>query len=251
MSIISFANRFAFIKTKKVAGTSVEALLRNFTGRDDIVPAVTPRDEHSMLLSGNFSKNYLRDKSQEQQYIDLVMQGQYEDATKFLSSQKKIAFSHMGYKKVVELIGKYGYNVSDFFIFTIERHPYSWLLSNVTYDNFQYNSKGSVDVQSRVQRADEAVRTFMNRSDFEDLINWGKYASGNEVLVDKVVDYNDLRKGIEESLNEIGVGFTDIELPDLKKGSRDLNAWDILSAESKVMAQNKFRDVFQLMRYMI
>jgi hypothetical protein len=251
MSIISLKHKFAFIKTKKVAGTSVEAVLRRYTGDDDIVPAVTPRDEHYMALENSFSRNYLKDKSQEVVYTEIVLSGAFEQAAEFLSQQKKIAYSHMTYEKVRNLIESLGYSTSDFYIFTIDRHPYSWLLSNVTYSNAQYNSFGSVDVQSRLRKANDSIEALLDRNDFLDIINWTKYTSNGEVLVDKVIDYDNLNSGLLYVFEALGLHIENLDLPDLKKGSREWDARDILNESNRKKAQTKFRSLFNFMGYKI
>ncbi len=249
MSIISFESKFAFIKTKKVAGTSVEALLRSFTGDNDIVPAVTPRDEHFSAEQGNFSKNYLRNRDDEVIYTELVMSGDYDRSVEFLSKQRKIAFSHMGYDRVIDLIKKNGEDPESFYYFTIDRHPYSWLLSSVLYNNSEYNSKGKVDFELNVSAVNKAIERFLSQSEVKDKINWNKYTHEDKVLVDKVVDYDNLEKGLEEVFERLGIKNKGLMLPDLKKSSRDLDAFELLSDKNKQIAQEVFNPLFSYMKY--
>jgi hypothetical protein len=249
MTIISFEKKFVFIKTKKVAGTSVEALLRKFTGDNDIVPAVTPRDELYSAKQDDFSKNYLKNKSNEIFYTELVMSGDYDKAVDFLSKQKRIAFSHMDYEGVINLLKRLGEDPSRFYYFTIDRHPYSWLLSSALYNNTEYNLKGKVDLKLNVAGINQVVERFLNQDEVEKKINWGKYTYRDEVMVDKVIDYDDLSNGLEKVFKYIGVSENDSALPDLKNSSRHLSAHEILSDKNKGTAQNVFSSLFSYMEY--
>ncbi|HZD39830.1 MAG TPA: hypothetical protein VE131_03855, partial [Terriglobales bacterium] len=131
MSIISFKHKFIFVKTKKVAGTSVEAALRPFTGPDDIVPCVTPRDELYSALRGEYSKNYAYDPSDEREYTRLVVERDFDGAMNFLKKMEKKYVSHMDASRLHAIVEELGYSPSAFHKFTIERHPYSWVISSV------------------------------------------------------------------------------------------------------------------------
>ncbi|WP_407877532.1 hypothetical protein [Francisella sciaenopsi] len=56
--MISFKHKFVFIKTKKVAGTSVEALLRSILGESDVVTRITFRDEKFCADNSWFPRNW-------------------------------------------------------------------------------------------------------------------------------------------------------------------------------------------------
>lgn len=90
--------------------------MRGFTGAYDIVPAVTPRDEHYCASRGHMSKNYLKVAANEQVYTDLVLAGKYDEAANFLSGQKKSASSHMDYNCCKNLIELSGLDVGGLFI---------------------------------------------------------------------------------------------------------------------------------------
>ncbi|WP_154067064.1 hypothetical protein [Pseudomonas sp. CC6-YY-74] len=249
MSIVSYEHNFVFIKTKKVAGTSVEAHLRGFAGECDIVPAVTPRDEHYCASRGHMSKNYLKFAANEQIYTDLVLAGKYDEAASFLSGQKKSAFSHMDYSYCKNLVEASGFDVGGFYSFSIDRHPYSWLLSSVLYDNAQYNSVGGVFWEFDVGKINYAIAKFMDQPGFYKKINWNKYTEGGRVVVDRVIDFDDLSKGLSEVLQVLGLPSDLAGFPDLKKSSRHLDAFHILDFANKARAQTLFSEAFSFMNY--
>ena len=53
--IVSHSHRFIFIKTRKVAGTSVELFLSQFCGEEDIVTTLGPDEK---LREGMGARNY-------------------------------------------------------------------------------------------------------------------------------------------------------------------------------------------------
>lgn len=248
MAIISFSYKYVFLKTRKVAGTSVEAVLRHFTGPDDIVPAVTPRDEFWSLLEGQFSRNYLKDPAQEQHYTDLVSKKEYEAAADFLKSEKKLASSHMGYKKIKNIISRKGLNIDDFFVFTIERHPYSWMLSKVLYSNERYNLGKSSSLDISKDEINRRMQNFLGKENARELINWPMYTIDNEIKVDKVIRYENLREELDSVLKGIGIEQK-YKIPELKTNSRHLDAFDILDFETKSAALDTFKEVFESFGY--
>ena len=55
--ILSYTRRFLFIKTRKTAGTSIEAILRRHCGPNDVITPVMPIDE---IACSSGPRNYLR-----------------------------------------------------------------------------------------------------------------------------------------------------------------------------------------------
>lgn len=251
MSIISFEHKFVFLKTRKVAGTSVEALLRKLTGSDDIVPAVTPRDEYFSAIKGDYSKNYLTDKKNEEVYTQLVLKNDFEEAEHFLSSVNKIASSHMTYERIEKIIANKGLSIDEFYVFTIERHPYSWLLSKCLYNNKKYNTGVLGDDKVDVGEVNKQALKFLSRSDVDKMLNWHLYSSENKVLVDRVLKYENLENDLKECLEEIGFSIKDLELPDLKNNARHLDASEMLSQEVKDKAIYVFKNVFDSLGYSV
>tara|TARA_B000000460_G_C21499384_1_gene385599 strand:- start:307 stop:876 length:570 start_codon:yes stop_codon:yes gene_type:complete len=185
MSIISFSNKFAFVKTKKVGGTSVQAFLREFLSKDDISAAVTPRDELYSIERGLPAQNYLRSKDDELMYSSLCKERKFDDAIEFLSQSKKIISSHASSKVIRNIIERRGVETAeDFFIFTVERHPYSYLLSRAKYNNRLYNSAGLIDSDFSISELNERVEAIVNAPGFQDSLNFNLYMSDGVIDVD-------------------------------------------------------------------
>lgn len=249
MAIISFSRWFIFLKTRKVAGTSVEALVRPYLGSEDIVPAVTPRDEFYCAKQGATSRNYLARSKDEFTYTALVLDGRFDEAASFLRSCKKRASSHMGYSQIRKLVEKAGYNIKDFWIFTIDRHPYDWLLSMLLYDNSSYNRTGYGLSKRNVELLNDSARRYLLRPDVNKKLNWTMYSKNDEILVDRVVKYECLRQELEEVLSSLIPECNINDLPALKENKTGIDADAAFSDDVKALAQNVFRPVFWYLNY--
>lgn len=249
MTIISFEKKFIFIKTRKVAGTSIEASLRGVTGPRDIVAGVIPRDEYYSAVRGEFSKNYLLNKDDELRYTQYVLDKEYDKAKDFLKNCKKTSKNHMSYQDIDRVVRQHGFKMKDFYVFTVERHPYSWCLSRTLYNNSQYNSEGKVDYADDASAINNEIFSFLNSRQFIDKINWPMYTKRDKVMVDKVIDYDNLKKDMGFVLAELSIDAKGIDLPDMKKNSRHLNASDILDYDVKDLIYKKFNKVFSYMGY--
>lgn len=247
MSIISIKHKFIFLKTRKVAGTSIEAELRKLTGEDDIVPAVTPRDEYHSAKDGYHSRNYLAERGLEEHYTSLVMAKRFEEAAEYLASHKPIAPSHMKYPRIESIVRTMGYNIDDFFVFTVDRHPYSWVLSSALYNNAEYNRKGEDIKNWTVREINNLVRKHLNRDAFFEKANWNLYSDGNEILVDKVLKYEELNSQLSDLYNKYGWKFNG--LPELKTNSRHLDAMEVIDKENKDVIFHKLKHVFVSLGY--
>ncbi|ALM52816.1 hypothetical protein [Halomonas huangheensis] len=247
MSIVSFEKKFIFLKTRKVAGTSIEAELRKITGENDIVPAVTPRDEFYSSKKGFFSKNYLRDKESESYYTDLVLDGRFEEAAEYLASQKALAPSHMKYARIKSIVENMGYDIKDFFVFTVDRHPYSWVVSSVLYNNSRYNKEGVLYREWSADEVNLLVKDLLDKDDFTKRINWNLYSLGDDVMVDRVLKYEELDKELSDVFSKLGERFCG--LPELKLNSRHVDAGKILEKENKDAIFLKMKHVFETLGY--
>ena len=248
MTIISFEHKFIFLKTKKVAGTSVEALLRPLTGPNDIVPCVTPRDEYYSASQGHFSKNYAENPNDEKIYTQLVLDKKFEQAMAFLQKIDKKYISHMNTKKIKNIVEAHGYNYDDFFKFTIERHPYTWMISMAAYNNKKYNA-GELTKNFDVEKIRRSVEKILNKDDFSRLMNWNLYADNQGPRMDMVIKYEDLHGGLNTVCQNIGLEIDSSQLPELKINARHMDPNIVLTSSLKQMINERFSKVFEYMEY--
>lgn len=247
MSIISFKNKFIFLKTKKVAGTSVEAALRPYTGADDIVPCVTPRDEYHSAVNGHYSKNYAVDSNDEAEYTRLVLAEQFDQAMAFLKGMAKRHVSHMDIARIKALVEEHGYSLGDFYVFTIERHPYSWVVSSSAYNNRLYN-KGRLKPLA-AEEIRELVKRRLNDPQLSKSRNWLMYTIDGKVMVDRVLRYEALDTEIREVLDHLDLDADQWSLPNLKENVRHLDPVDVLDSEIRQRIGEQFKEVFEYMGY--
>jgi hypothetical protein len=121
MTIISHRHRYIFLKTRKTAGTSIEALLAQYAGPDDIIAISHDVTSESSLSTQN--TNGPRDS--------LGISGARRFAIRSLS-QKRITsqlgfYQHMTAKEVKESVGPDIWN--KYTKITVERNPYHRLIS--------------------------------------------------------------------------------------------------------------------------
>ena len=247
MTIISFKHKFIFIKTRKVAGTSLEVALRKFLGGDDIVPPTTPRDDYYALNNGWTTWNYAENVADEDEYTKLVAAEKFEQAIKHEGSTKKFFSTHMYARAIKPILEQRGHRWEDFLVFTIERHPYSWLLSGCLYDNRVYNlgGKAAYDVADVEQRA----KDLLIPQRLNDRRNWDLYTENDKLLVNRVLRYENLPDELNSVMRELGLDSARLELPDLKKNARHLDAANILSENIKKRIYKSFQPTFELLNY--
>jgi len=232
-----------------VAGTSVEALLRPHMDDKDILPAVTPRDEFYSASKGAFSRNYLVNRDEEVEYTRLVLNGNFDEAAAFLQRCQRRASSHMNYSQILQLLNRCGYDISDFFVFTIERHPYDWLLSNILYDNSSYNRSGNAMSKRCLEDLNESAKRFLLRPDIKKKLNWGMYSKDGHILVDHVIKYESLKEELEVVLKRIIPECDISHMPALKQNKAGIGEISPFSREIKALAQEVFSPVFRVFDY--
>jgi len=119
--IVSHANRFVFMKTRKTAGTSVEIALSRVCGPDDIITEFPDNVEDERVraeLGGRGPQNTRKPLSR-------FTARNYE---KLLTSRRWAhAYDHMSAKAVRRLIGRQAWD--DYVKFTVVRNPWDMVVS--------------------------------------------------------------------------------------------------------------------------
>ena len=243
MTIISFKHRFIFIKTRKVGGTSVEAALRAITGENDIVTPATARDEYHCASSGFYSQNYCSDPAEEARYTELVLARQLEEAQRFSDGMRKRYTSHMRAREIRRKLGRRDF--AGFFKFTIERNPYSWLVSIAAYDKkaYQTGTLSAVDLETIRSR----IKARLGRRSRK-WTNHAYYTIGSTLAVDRVIRYENLEQELGEVMGHLGISQT-LSIPRLKANPQDSSTSEIFTQELEAVVQDRFSPVFDLMDY--
>ena len=218
--IVCHRHRFVFLKTVKTAGTSVEVFLRRFCGPQDIVTPITPIDEQTPVAAGLPPRNYARDRALELAYCEHVAAGRLDEALA-LHRKGAVFFNHMSAAMLQHQLG--AGLLKDYFVFTIERHPYDRAISRAAFDlgmaAYQDGKETAVTPEDVIGH----IRYRLAAGGGGDFSNWSIYTLDDKVVADAVVYYEAMQEGLEQVLKRLGLdGGADIAeaLPHLKGGIR-------------------------------
>lgn len=183
--IISYKYKFIFIKTRKTAGTSIEVFLSKHCGDDDIIAPIGPPE------SGHIPRNYKGNFN----VIKEMFAQPPSEATRTIKDflKRKRFYNHIPAFRVRARLPKKVWD--NFFKFCIERNPWEKTLSR--YYRLYYKSNGKLSFDE-----------YMSRGDFP--VNYPLYTDGHKherVIVDQVVKYESLSKGLKQIFKQLGVPF--------------------------------------------
>jgi hypothetical protein len=182
--IVSHKYKFIFIKTHKVAGTSVEFALTPFAGEDGIVtPFAVKIDEKERERSGTGgARNYETDR------------GAYR--------------SHMPAQEVRALLADDLFD--SYFKFSIERNSYDKAVSMYSWMN--RNPKRPLDA---------SFEEFVAGDGLQPAIDFNRYCIDGKPAMDFMVLYHDLQEGLDEVAERLGLpGRIDVSAIRRKSGYR-------------------------------
>lgn len=201
--IVSHSRRFVFIKTRKVAGTSVELFLSQFCGPEDIVTPVRVEDEP--LRQGAGPRNYRLPGYGRSRALRLAGG---------LVGRPAIGrggfYNHMPAHEIRRLIGDDAWNAA--FKFTIERNPWDRQVSLYRWHYRKRAEKPSFDL---------FIRSPLHRKISP---NFDTYAIDGEIAVDHVCRYETLVEDLKRVLARLGLDAP-VELPHAKQVATDDRPW--------------------------
>jgi hypothetical protein len=248
--IISHKYKFIFIKTGKVAGSSLELALRPHLGVDDIVTPIA-EDTRRGVSSNDFvptdhglgagPKNFINNIDYKRRISEAGARGVfYEHAWAY------------------EIKGQVSSEIWDnYYKFTIERDPrdkslsvyyhnrngLSWPIRQhlinscrlcIPFTNNKLRSYSSIAKICSVSRwlKEDKRHTFA--------MNWNRYTVNDEVIVDKVYSYNLMNELITDLQDIIG---SKLDLPNLKSTFRTKR--DLTIKENKLLEQLMENKIYQ------
>lgn len=112
--IISHKNKYVFIKGRKIAGTAIEMALSRKCGDMDVITPISANDEGMRLSWGRGAQNYCKASL-------------YGDEIKC----EQVFYNHMPYTDAELKLPV----ISNYKVWTVERHPYDKVLSQAGYLN--------------------------------------------------------------------------------------------------------------------
>lgn len=181
--IISHKYKFIFVKSKKVAGTSLELALSKHLDKDDVI---TPVHEEGLRVERGYAtgKHY-RKKLSEIRLADVIQWNRlllkqfyrrYKSGVKItLPARPRKYYAHMPAKEIKQAVAKDIWE--SYFKFTIERNPWDLVVSYY-YFWMRHNSEMPFE-------------EFVSTGVAKNASNWDFYMDGDTLLVDKVVKYEE------------------------------------------------------------
>lgn len=195
--IISFAHSYVFIKTRKVAGSSVEIYLRQSCGPGDII---TPMGEDDEKLAVEFGarapSDIARSRARPWQLGRIQRRKIVRDHTWPKVSEW---WSHQPASSIKRRLTPQQW--AEMTKFTIVRNPWDRVVSSYFW---RQHRRGSVDIDEVISEADQ---------------NWKTISINGELVVDHVVRFERLKEDLSTIAPRLGIPIP-VELPRSKTGLR-------------------------------
>ena len=199
--IICHRHRFIFIKTRKTASSSVEIGLSRVCGADDVITTLSEKSGDETLRSEegghgpvNWQKRVLEHRGFKE-WKRLLLRGQ----------RAQRYAPHTTAVQLRALIEPDIFN--GYFKFTLERNPWDRAVSRYYWEKHRWERSG----RSRFP----GIGDFLERTADEKphwLTNWDHYADGDQILVDRVLRYENLAEELARLQEDLEIEG-DIALP--------------------------------------
>lgn len=239
--IASYAHNYIFIKTGKVAGTSVEMALSRFCGPRDVITPIYPPDEIERRPPARHAQNFSTDLALERHYADLADRGDRDALWKMQHELqgKALYTNHMAAPDIREKVGEKFWH--DAFKFTIERHPYERVISTALW--WIYDHQGNVD-------ASPAILARAINVSIDTLTPGTRYMIDGKIAVDRILRYENLVEDLASIADRVG-GDVSQDLPRAKSGIRQAHhtVANLLSPEQKRRIAERHAATFERLGY--
>ena len=227
--IVSHQYRYIFIKTAKTAGTSVEIALCAYCGPEDIITPIHPTDETM--------RSELGVRGPQNCYASASTY-RPRDVGRLLAKRERKLVYH-AHISAAELRARIGAETFDgYYKFCIERNPFDRIISSY------YWRRGAND-------SDKSLHEFVaQRADVPKKHGFDLYTIDGEVVVDRVLRYENLQAEVAEVADRLGFPSTP-ELPRTKVSHRsDRRPYqEVLTAADRAIIEATYKDELELFDY--
>jgi hypothetical protein len=191
--IISHKYRFIFIKTRKTAGTSIELALRPHLGPDDVASLL--REDRTEATEG--ARNFRRSFGDYSLY----------DWRRFVMDGKRQDFkNHLSASRIRQMVSR---DVWDsYYKLCVERDPFEKIISAHAWVTARRLMDG---------RPALTLHEFI-AGDISAWSDWDSYTENNQIIVDRVLRYENLASELGEVCEQLGLPA--LSLPTAKSGHR-------------------------------
>lgn len=247
--ILSYDKKFLFVKTHKTASTSAEIALSSICGDRDIITMITPIDEYLRLEIGRPFQNCLSDGTLEKKYLKVLKESRPRIIG--IPHEIKIARKFSNHMSINKICAALPIELSNFFKFTIERHPYEKAVSianfRLRYEAYKIGKPMHADINEIAIKIDQLIETGKLKKKIR---NYDLYTMNGKVAVDKIIRFERLKEDFADVMKILG-GNSQIELPTAKRGHRDrtIPAAELLTMAQKSWIQQICAEEFDLMNY--
>lgn len=219
--IISHRHRFIFVKTRKVAGSSIELYLRQFCGPEDVI---TPLMEEAELAG----RTDLAGPSPTGKRLARPWHMTPRRWKKLIRERKwpviRTIWSHQPARRIREYVGEDVWN--SYFRFSVTRNPWDRAVSS------HYWLKSMK--MRRYPSIDETIENLDK--------DWENMSIDDRLAVDYVIRYENLLEDFQVVCDRIGIPRP-TELPRLKSDTRPAN-----TAPTLVLTEEQIRRIGQVCR---
>jgi hypothetical protein len=229
--IVSHKHRFIFLKTKKTAGTAIEAALSELCGPDDVI---TPyREESEQDRKGLPPQNFR---------IDHPMKPKRSLWRRLMRRPERYYHPTVGYYEHMPagLVRAYvGEKVwRDYYKFAFDRNPWDRQVSWYLY-------------KTKSKRTRPSFEQFMKSRRRAYVDNYAIYTIGGELAVDQLGRYESLQEGLDNALGVIGiarpVSVRPVNVTPNKDDTRDYRSY--YSPEIKELVAEWYKPEIGLLGY--
>ncbi len=223
--IISFKHKYIFIKNRKVAGSSVQYILKKYLFDFDIdISSQFRLHDHELEKSMEFDKKYLD---------NINIDSNFDQHASF--------FEICDYLKINLNEAK-----KNFFIFCIERNSYDKAVSSYEFSRKKKKPDGTLKCPY--------LKNFRDMFDYPKLIpsDWNKYSKENQIFVNQIYQFDQLDQLINDLNKRFNNKIPKQELNNikLKSGYREFNQYKkYFNNETKNAVNYFFQKEIQYFNY--